>query len=158
MNDLKFFCIPFCYKQEAMKKVVLSFLLTAFTLVGYSQIDSSKARAIKKLIEISGAEKMMVPSFDYFQKSFPKAPKEFWDEIAKENMPMFVDYMASIYNKYYSQEDIKQMIEFYNTPLGKKLSATTPLIMREATSGGQTLGKQLAEKIVKRLKENGYLD
>ena len=49
------------------------------------------------------------------------------------------------------------MIEFYQTPLGKKLVSTLPQIMQESMQVGQSWGKEVGDKIYNSLKEKGYV-
>lgn len=37
--------------------------------------------------------------------------------------------MIPIYDKYYTEDDIKQLTDFYQTPIGKKVISSTPLII-----------------------------
>ena len=64
--------------------------------------------------------------------------------------------MVPIYDKYYTEEEINQIIAFYNSPVGKKMISTMPLVMQESMAAGQAWGKQLAAKVAQELKENGY--
>ena len=52
---------------------------------------------------------------------------------------------------------INKMIEFYQTPLGKKLVSTLPQIMQESMQVGQSWGKEVGDKIYNSLKEKGYV-
>jgi uncharacterized protein len=61
------------------------------------------------------------------------------------------------YDKYYTMEEINKMIEFYQTPLGKKVISTMPQIMQESVQAGQSWGKEVGEKVYNSLKEKGHL-
>jgi hypothetical protein len=39
-----------------------------------------------------------------------------------------------VYRKHFSENEIKQLIDFYNSPVGKKVSALTPVIMQESSN------------------------
>jgi uncharacterized protein len=52
------------------------------------------------------------------------------------------------YRKYYSVDDIKQMINFYKTPLGKKMATVYPAITKETSQEGAKLGKWVGSKIM----------
>jgi hypothetical protein len=62
-----------------------------------------------------------------------------------------------IYEKYYTETDINQLITFYNSPIGKKMIATMPQIMQESMTAGQSWGKQIRQRVLAQLKEKGYL-
>ena len=54
--------------------------------------------------------------------------------------------MVPIYDKYYTHEDIKGLIQLYGTPLGKKMLVVLPKVMGEsqaaATKWGETIGRE----------------
>ena len=71
---------------------------------------------------------------------------------------VLITSMIPIYDKYYTTEEINKMIEFYQTPLGKKLIATMPQIMQASIQEGQSWGKEVGEKVYNSLKEKGYVN
>jgi hypothetical protein len=98
--------------------------------------------------------KNMVPAF---QQAYPSVPQAFWDDFMKEVKPSeLVDLVVPIYGKYYSEQDIDQLIAFYNSPIGKKTISALPMIMQESMNAGQTWGMELGQKVAQRLKEKGY--
>ncbi len=71
----------------------------------------------------------------------------------------YVKMLYPIYSKYLTQDELKQMIEFNNTPLGKKIIKTLPLITQEALrvsqAYGQTLGPKLQQSLAARFEKEG---
>lgn len=61
-----------------------------------------------------------------------------------------------IYQKHLTEADLLKVIAFYDTPTGKKFSEKTPFITQEAMIVGQQWGKQMAERVLSKLKEKGY--
>ncbi len=62
-----------------------------------------------------------------------------------------------IYDKYFTDDDIHQLLAFYSTPVGKKLVENLPVITQESMNIGMQWGKQIAEKVLEKLKQKGYL-
>jgi hypothetical protein len=62
-----------------------------------------------------------------------------------------------IYDKYYSESEIKELTEFYQSALGKKVIATMPQIMQESMQAGQNWGRAIGEKVYTNLKEKGFV-
>ncbi len=56
-----------------------------------------------------------------------------------------------IYSKYFSAEELREMIAFNNTELGKKMIKVMPIITQEGMQAGQALGQSLAPKIQERI-------
>jgi len=47
----------------------------------------------------------------------------------------------SLYNKYYSEKEMADLIKFHNTPLGKKMTRITPELTAETTKISEELMK-----------------
>ena len=54
-------------------------------------------------------------------------------------------------------EEINKMIEFYQTPLGKKMESTKPQNMQESIQAGQSSGKEYGDNVYNRLKQKRYV-
>jgi hypothetical protein len=67
--------------------------------------------------------------------------------------------MVGLYHKYFSHEEIRGLLAFYETPLGRKAGTLAPTIsqegMREGQRWGEALGPKLAERIRARLSREG---
>jgi len=144
-----------------MKKslLILSFCILSLSV---NAQNNSKTEKIKQLLELTGSGKMgiqvMNQMMDSFQKSFTNVPQEFWDECKKEMKSEDISNMIiPIYEKYYTETDINQLITFYNSPIGKKMIATMPQITQESMTAGQAWGKQIGQRVLAQLKEKGYL-
>ncbi|MGH8282648.1 MAG: DUF2059 domain-containing protein [Gammaproteobacteria bacterium] len=65
-----------------------------------------------------------------------------------------VQMLVPIYAKYYSDNDVRQMIAFYKTPLGQKIIRNNPAIARASLQDGEQWGKDvLTPELVRRIKE-----
>ena len=144
-----------------MKKIIFILLLCGAAFSSFSQTLSKKEK-IQKLLDITGSAKIgmqaiqnMIPMFE---KSYSTVNKEFWDDFAKEIKPTdLTDLIIPIYDKYYTEDDIDQLIAFYNTPVGKKMVEVLPSISKESMAAGQAWGQELAEKVLQELKTKGYI-
>lgn len=79
---------------------------------------------VRSLLEITGSGKVgiqvMGSMITSYKKSMPSVPDVFWDDFLKSAKPeALIDLMIPIYAKYYTDEEIVQLIAFYKTPLGK---------------------------------------
>jgi hypothetical protein len=144
-----------------MKRISIILLLCVLATIGFGQTNA-KIENIKKLLELTGAGKMGVQAaesmLNSFKTSYKEVPEEFWIDFKKElNPEALVNLMIPIYDKYYTDDDIKQLTDFYQTPIGKKVISNTPLIMQESMQAGQNWGQKIGEKVVENLKAKGYL-
>jgi len=128
------------------------------------QTDAQRAvkRAdIRKLIELTGAANI---SADALQKmieplkaSYPQVPEEFWNTFVHEvHSDELVDLVIPIYDKYYTHEEIQELMHFYETPVGQKTIKVLPKLSAEAIDAGQEWGRMVADRAMRKLREKGY--
>lgn len=61
-----------------------------------------------------------------------KTPLERREELAGYfNIDEIIELLVPIYDKYYSEEDLSQMVRFYESRVGQKMLSTAPLIMND---------------------------
>jgi uncharacterized protein len=123
---------------------------------------SQKEKDIRKLLEISGSAKLADQVFQQvigqFRQSFHDVPPEFWDRVqAETNMDDLMEQVIPIYDRHFSDDDIKGLISFYQSPVGRKLVAEMPQVVSESMMVGQQWGRSMAERVMDRLKQKGYL-
>lgn len=123
--------------------------------------QSSKTLKIKQLMELTGMGKMAVQVMDQIISTTavrnPKVDTKFWEEFSKSINPEdLVNLMIPVYEKFYSEEDIDNIISFYNTPTGKKMIQVLPDLTQESMRVGQQWGMKVTEDILKKLKDKGY--
>jgi TonB family protein len=63
----------------------------------------------------------------------------------------FVEQIVAIYGKYFSDEDIKAMTAFYETPAGQHFSQVMPDVFGEMNRAGQRVAMQNIPEIMKEL-------
>lgn len=136
-----------------MKNIFLFFCLTTSTLF-FSQ--TSKETKIKELIELVGESQNSLIAAEQFinmyKKTYTEIPVEFWNDFLTEAKATdFVKLYTPIYAKFYTEDDITELIKFYKSPIGKKVKETTPLVMEESMQVGQKWGQNLAEKITQKI-------
>ena len=125
--------------------------------------ESAKREDIRKLLVLTGSGKLGVQTMNMmiqtFKRTNPEVPQKFWDEFAREvKEDELVDLVIPIYDKHYTHDEIKQLIEFYESPVGQKSIRVMPQIVQESQAAGQRWGRELALKVQKRLQEEGHLD
>jgi uncharacterized protein len=80
----------------------------------------------------------------------------FEKEFSKTSMDELVDMLAPVYQKHMTENDLKKIIEFYQTPVGKKYAEKTPVIMQESMQVGQQWGMKMGQAFQDKLKARGY--
>ena len=64
-----------------------------------------------------------------------------------------IDLTVDLYHKHFSQEEIKALLVFYQSPVGKKAGELAPIMSREGFLIGQRWGKQLVPILDRRVKD-----
>jgi hypothetical protein len=141
------------------------FAFVVFFVIGISNFciyGQTKNDDILKLLKISGsdklAEQMMDAMIPQFKQLVPNVPDAFWVKFKEKlNADDLLNACIPAYNKYYTHNDIKQLIAFYESPLGKKMVEVTPLLLQETMAAGQKWGEKLGQDIANELIKEGYI-
>lgn len=162
-----------------MKKVMLLWCLILLICIPINaqSVNAKKADDIVKLLRMTGSLKIgemmgtavvnqMMSVVKLTNQTLPDSVIEIIrqevnqlisEEVEKEDGLLSI--LVPIYDKYYTHKDIKGLIEFYNTPLGKKLIETMPAVTQESMLAGQkwgaALGPEITDRIKKRLRDYG---
>ena len=158
-----------------MKRLCLAFLLvTLCQLCAAAQeaggVSAEKARDIRRLMEVTKANEVGLQvarqSLDALRQS-PALPEAQRDRILKileeELLAEFGDNkmaeaMVPIYDRHFTAEEIKGLLAFYETPLGRKVVETLPEVMREAQTFGAERGRIAGLRAMTRImSEEGLL-
>jgi uncharacterized protein len=126
------------------------------------EVERSKADDIRHLMEMTQAgqlsKQMMTQVFSVMKTTYPKVPSSFWDDFLELVDPdELIAMVVPVYDKFLTHQEIKDLIQFYETPTGRKLIAVMPQIMQGSMQAGQAWGADLVQRAKGRLKEKGYI-
>lgn len=143
-----------------MKKILVVFGF--FLVIGFGAFSQTKEENIKTLIIMSGSGDLGMQVIDallpQFSQMLPDVPNEYWTKFRnKIEVNELIEMIIPIYAKYYTDDDIKQLIEFYKSEIGQKMIKLSPLMMQESMSAGQEWGKKIGEELIKELIKDGYI-
>jgi uncharacterized protein len=125
------------------------------------KIDPEKEAAIRKLFEIQGTrtavEKVIAGMAENIKPMLSKMlpPGEYQDKLialffekfqSKLKTDELLDLTVSVYDKYFSKEDIDGLAQFYQTPLGKKIMAVLPQVLIESQTAGMKMGEEIGRQ------------
>ncbi len=121
------------------------------------QVSELKLADIRRLMVVSGtnnlAVEMMNQMIAVFQQGNTYVPDKFWKDFMSEVDPNeLIEMCVPSYDKHFTHDEIKQLIAFYETPLGEKLVKTQPVIMQASMAAGQQWGDKLSERVLEKLK------
>jgi hypothetical protein len=117
-------------------------------------VDAPTAAAARRLLAVTGTTKLMLTSMESMlaaqKQANPQIPAAFWDAFmahARRDTTRLMDMLVPIYASHLTQSEIEELIRFYASPIGQRLSAVQPAIMRESAQAGQNWG-ELITRIV----------
>jgi hypothetical protein len=142
-----------------MKKAFFVCLIIAG--MSFSVYSQTKRQDIIKFLEVSSMKLQAAQMFDLMLPDLklmaPDAPLTFWTMFkSKLDIDSFVNLFIPVYDKHFSHDDIKKLIQFYESPIGKKLLDVTPLLTQESYRIGEEWGEKLALDILNELQRQGY--
>jgi len=123
-------------------------------------IDPAKDADIRALLELVGARDQVQESVNftaeqYREKLLATVPNTdgghnfvnavISDYEKKFDVDQVSEQLVSVYDKHYSDDEIKGLLQFYGSPLGQKVAAEAPKISREI----QEFSRAAASKAVK---------
>jgi hypothetical protein len=133
-----------------------------------NSIDPAKEADIRSLMELVGAhdlvqdgastaieqarEKLLatVPNNDKGQ-AFVNAFAASYQK--KFDVDQVTDQLVAVYDKHYTDDEIKGLLQFYGSPLGQKVAAEMPKINREIQAAIRSTGTKAAKEALAEMKQ-----
>jgi uncharacterized protein len=121
-------------------------------------IDPVKAADIAKLLEVSGAAEIgtqmmtdmgktlrplllnSLPPGDYRERLIELFFAKFQ---SKTDANMLKSLAVPVYDKYFTDDEVKQLTAYYSTPLGKKTLSVMPKVLSELQESGRKWGENI---------------
>lgn len=132
-----------------------------------SKMDPAKEADIRKLLDLAGTRDVAVRTLDQMsstlrpvlENSMP--PGDYRAKLidlffakfkSKADAQHIVDLAVPIYDKHFSHEEIKGLMQFYQTPLGHKTLTELPSLLSELRDAGekwgQAVGRESMEEVL----------
>jgi len=130
-------------------------------------IDPVKDADIRSLMELIGARDQIQDavgnsSEQYREKLLATVPNNdkgqafvtsFIESYQKKfDVDQMTEQLVAIYDKHYTDDEIKTMLQFYGSPVGQKVAAEMPKIGREIQVVSRTTGAKAAKDALQALK------
>ncbi len=144
-----------------MKTMMLWILLVFANTAIWGQTDSEYTKTLKKMFEVSGSEATYQGAISQMMQLFKEQHEDVSDsdfaalenEFKKTSIDELTDMLIPVYSKHLTLDDLKGIIQFYESPAGKKLASKNPLIVQESMVIGQEWGYKIGMEIQKKLEE-----
>lgn len=141
-----------------------------------ADIEPAHDRAIRQLIVATGAleigeqfaNAVSIQMSQTLRQSNPDVPPRAFDIIREEVMGVigeelnngsFENQIVPVYAKYFSLDEVEELLEFYRTPIGQKTVEVMPLLTQESMQIGQSwgisIGPIIGQRVSQRLAAEG---
>jgi hypothetical protein len=125
------------------------------------KIDPAKEADIRKLLDVTGAGNLGIqamaqmettmkpmisnalPPGDYREKLVNLFFEKFHSKIEPSTL---INMVVPVYDKYLSDDDIRGLIQIYQTPIGQKLITVMPQVVAESQAAGEKWGEKLGRE------------
>lgn len=118
-----------------MRKLILMFVVAFLSQFTFGQ--STFKDDVLKVLKASGAAAQMEMAKEQIMGSIPEAKKADFSKEFDASLPDLYDKMAKIYMESYSHDEIKEMLKFYDSPVGKKITNNTSELMKKNMQASQ---------------------
>jgi len=130
-------------------------------------IDPVKDSDIRSLMELIGAHDLVQDAVNnsseqYREKLLATVPNNekgqafvtsFIESYQKKfDVAQLTEQLVVIYDKHYTDDEIKTLLQFYGSPVGQKVAAEMPKISREIQAASRTTGAKAAKEALQALK------
>lgn len=139
-----------------MKKLLFA---VAFTMVAQLSIaqttvkpaNSAAKQDAVKLLDLSGANAQYEVAINQIVKNVPAEKQAEFKKEVIASMSGLTDKIADIYVAEFTHDDIKAMIKYYESPVGKKAASKTGVLAEKAQEIGMEWAQTLQPIIMKYL-------
>jgi uncharacterized protein len=126
-----------------------------------TKIDPAKEADIRRLLDLVGTKGLVVQTMDSMSRSIKPLltnslpPGEYREKLvdlffakfsSKADVQHLLDLAVPVYDKNFSHQEIRSLIEFYQTPLGQKAIATLPKVSAEMQEQGRKWGEDIGRQ------------
>ena len=125
-------------------------------------VDPEKGQLIRQFLDMTHAADQIVvaieASIPVQRAANPRIPAVFWDRFlaqARERRGELVDGIVAVYSRSFNADELRGLLQFYGSPLGKRLIEVQPTLLRESSQVGQQWGQRIGVEIGQKLAAEG---
>ena len=155
--------------MKAVVRLALTLAAVSCTLVPaaaraqtVSSPDSAKVRLVRKLVTTARltdqALQVIEQGIASQRATNPRIPAAFWDrflEQARARRGELEDGYVTLYDRNFTTAEVKGLIAFYDSPIGKRFLEVQPTLMREGIALGQEWGTRIGADVGRTLAAEG---
>lgn len=130
-----------------MKKLILAVAMILVSQLGMAQ-DAFKEDVIK-VLKASGSGAQMELAKEEVMQVIPEEKRADFSKDFDASLPSLYDKMAKIYMEAFTHDEVKQMLKFYDSPVGKKVTEKAGELAGKNMAAGKEWGEELQGLMMK---------
>jgi uncharacterized protein len=158
-------------QQGALRPIIAILLL--LLLLGPPEtgaaMDRAKYEDLKSLLQAMDSLKRVRQTIDLvlpqilakLKEGKPNIPDTVWDQLSREAEEQFraassefEEPLIVIYDDNFTAAEVKELLAFYVSPIGRKWVAQLPKITEQSFALGKTWGERVTRRIVETIRQN----
>jgi hypothetical protein len=156
--------------QRAARPAAIAVALVAASPAAHAQSQHPSPASLlvaKQLVAVTGATALFSPLIAgvveqakllYLQQNpgLAKDLNEIADKMRKDLQPRFfevTDEIAKLYATHFTEQELKAILAFYNSPAGKKMLAQQPVVINDSMKFAQNWSNKLSEQVIAKMRE-----
>lgn len=128
-----------------MKKILFACLFVLAVLQTQAQENAAFKAETIEFIKLTGAGKAFEGAISQIGYNVPEANKAAYIKEANETLVGLYDKIAELYMTEFTQSEVKELVAFYHTDLGKKLAEKQLGLTQKAMGFGQSWGMEVSQ-------------
>jgi len=135
-----------------MRLFIISLLFFFFFNINNSQEDNYKG-LLTDFIKAQGQFETFNATIDQMTSMMGVTLNEDEKvEFTNDVMSSLIEMLVPVYQKHFTEQDLKDAIDLFKTPIGKKISEKSPIIAQESMQASMQWGMELSTKLQKYMK------
>ena len=123
------------------------------------QTEAALAREVLVLTQAADqAVSVMERAIEGQRGANPAIPAVFWDRFLKkatERKNELIELLVPVYVDTFSADDLRGLIAFYRSPVGKRLLESQPNLVQASMEAGEMWGAELGKQVAEELEAEG---
>jgi uncharacterized protein len=154
--------------QRAVRPAAIAVALVAASPAAHAQQPSAASMLVaKQLIQVTGATGLFNPLIAgvveqakllYLQQdpALAKDLNEIAAKMRKDLQPRFAEVtneIARLYATHFTEQELKAILAFYRSPVGKKMLAQQPVVVDSSMKFAQDWANKLSEQVTSKMRD-----
>ncbi len=131
-----------------MKKIIITFAFVLVAQLGMAQ-DAQYKKDIMRVVENSPTVNQIKAVKTQILAQVPEDKKAAFSVEFDSTFPALYEGLSKLYMETYTKEDVKAILAFYDSPVGKKVTASETGLGQKAQDSLKEWGEGLQSMIMK---------